>query len=914
MKKNYLFLMIGIALMWVLPTYAQSTEPIRCGTDEHHEQQMQNPEYATKFRAIQQAVHSQLQGRTPSCASPLIIPVAVHFSGAITGANMTCIQDVIDDQIEVLNEDFGGYNADIANYCNHASNCPTEYPPNVLAGTTCIQFCLATMNHPAGSGLSNGDAAITFGTYTFDSGAALWAGYLNIFVSDIPPNGYGAGLLGLAPLFGAENPNGNGVFITASAFGGNAYSCMSGIALNSSGAYNRGRTGTHELGHYFGLQHVFHGNCANGDGIADTPNQETDNAGVPTINYATCTSTAINSCGTQDFFFNYMDYVQDAAMYMFTSDQADVMNTAANAGMNHATNPYKVAATVCGTLPNTYNPTFLNGCPVNSPPQSAFSTSDTAPYEYCPAMNEITFTDQSTGFPTSWSWTFSGAGVSPTTSTDQNPTIQVNSTGTLTVTLTATNTAGADPSPATMNYSIVILPAQDCGDCGESFVDPGGAGGNYANNTDMTYTLCTADPADVIVVDFTSIDLGTTGFEDYILVTHGTTAATNTSNTDYLVMLSHVYIPQGGGNFTSTGSAITSNQNCMTFRFISNGSGTGAGWQADVSCIAAPTCNDGMQNQDESYVDCGGVCATCPSTCDGFTFYDAGGLNNPTGGDFETWQICADAGRNVIVDFTSVDMTPFNNGVLRVYDAVDDSGAYTYYVSGTGVYVPAGGNSVSPYGNSTITSSNECFFFKFTNGGTGNGWVADVSCSAALPLTLVDFQATINTANVELTWTTENEEQSEQFIIQRMDGNTLRFEDIGSVQACGTCVEQNHYSFTDTDVQAANSSYTYRLKMTDFDGQFTYSNILQARMQADPNAWSVYPNPGKGTFSLELNPAHNATALMVLDKLGRKVYEQELTREQSLVSLQLNELASGVYRLVVLENGVLTTKPLVILP
>ena len=895
------------------PVFTQDTPPIRCAADEHHEQQMLDPEYAAKFREIRRMVHERLQGHTPSCVTPIIIPVAVHFSGSITNANPTCLQDVVNDQIATLNEDFGGYNSDISTYCTHAANCPSDYAPTALGGGTCIQFCLATMNHPVGSSVAEGDPAITVGLFTFDSGAALWEGYMNIFVSDVPPNGYGANLLGVAPLNGGANPNGNGFFITASAFGGDAYSCISGIAINNNPNYNLGRTGTHEAGHYFGLYHTFEG-CSNGDGIADTPDQSVDNGGTPSINYGTCTSTANNSCGTQDFFFNFMDYVYDVSLYMFTSGQSDVMNAIATLGVNHGTNPYKAYATVCGALP-TYNPTYPTGCPVGTPPESAFSINATAPYEFCPSMNSISFTDASTNFPTSWSWTFSGAGVSPTSSTDQNPTVQVNSTGTLTVTLTASNSAGPDLTPATMNYSITILPMASCGDCGQTFYDSGGAGGNYSNNEDVSVTYCTADPGDVVVASFTSIDIGTSFNDDYILVKSGSTAATGFGDEEYVVSENNIYEPQGGGSYFSFGNtSIPSSSNCLTFRFISNGSGTTSGWAVDISCIPAPTCSDLIQNQDEVFVDCGGAtCSACPTPEMGFTFYDAGGPNNPTGDANQTWQICASSGNNTIVNFTTIDMMPHNNGILRVYDDEDNSGSWAYYISGSTVYVP-NGPGLAAYGSNTITSTDECFFFEFFNGAsTSNGWVASVSSSGALPLVLKDFRAQPDKTAINLDWLTEQELNVDRFIVQRREGHSSKFTAVGEVRACGNCMDDNAYVFKDRTARPG-VNYTYRLKMLDLDGQYEYSDMVTTKINSNGDEWEIYPNPGKGIFTLWLNDEHNASALSIVDQLGRVVYQAPIEQEDRYLDLDLSALKGGLYQVMIINGNQPFAKPLVVIP
>src|SRR5690606_39668398 len=86
--------------------------------------------------------------------------------------------------------------------------------------------------------------------------------------------------------------------------------------------YNLGRTVTHELGHFYNLDHTFTGSCATDDGIDDTPNIVRANGGGPA-------NGSINACvaGQKALTMNYMDHVNDACMYMFTEGQA-VVSTA----------------------------------------------------------------------------------------------------------------------------------------------------------------------------------------------------------------------------------------------------------------------------------------------------------------------------------------------------------------------------------------------------------------------------------------------------------------------------------------------------------------------------------------------------------------------------------------------------------
>lgn len=681
-----------------------------------------NPQKFQEYLNNQEEARSFLkQGSRLACGpgNTLVIPVAVHFNGSITNVNPGCISTTVANQIQVLNEDFGGYNADIVNYCMHSTNCPTEYPPTSLGNDACIQFCLATQNLPGGN-----TTGITFGQFTFDSRAAGYEGIFSIFVSDVDPAGSPPGLLGLAPLGGAANPDGNGMFITNTSFGGGGSTCMSGAPLNSTNSFDLGRTGTHEAGHYLGLKHIFEG-CSNGDGIADTPDQgEPNDSTTPSIDYGTCVSTAVNSCGTQDFFFNYMDYVQDASMYMFTADQLTLMKATGDAGSS-GLNPWATNTINCGNMDHT--PTYpLGGCPVSAPPIAAFSD-DYAGSPLCAALADINYTDQSAGFPTSWAWTFTGAGVSPSTSTEQNPTVTYSSTGTISATLIASNGAGAS-APLTQMLAVAIENPANCGDCGNTFVDDGGVSGNYSA-TDVTYTFCASSATETVVLDFSSIILepwsGSFGATDHIRVYDGNTATGQPAN----YIFSNSIYEENGSSLSPIGTIFSGTQQCVTLEFDNSGDSY-PGWEADIICIPLPTCFDGIQNQGEEFVDCNGPCTACASFCDSFSFTDAGGTNNAAGVLNQEWTMCADnASDHLIVDFSIIDMAPFNNGVLRVYEGSTNNGsAYDYYISGGSIYVNIGG-SLSPLGSNVITSINDCYTFYYFNGSDTNlGWEAKVNC------------------------------------------------------------------------------------------------------------------------------------------------------------------------------------------
>lgn len=86
------------------------------------------------------------------------------------------------------------------------------------------------------------------------------------------------------------------------------------------GKYGKGLTLVHELGHYFGLYHLWgaDSNCASDDEVEDTPTQLRSYTGCPTYPQA--------GCSLSEMFMNYMDYVDDECMHFFTKGQSDRMN------------------------------------------------------------------------------------------------------------------------------------------------------------------------------------------------------------------------------------------------------------------------------------------------------------------------------------------------------------------------------------------------------------------------------------------------------------------------------------------------------------------------------------------------------------------------------------------------------------
>ena len=307
---TFLTLFAGLSLF--------SQNPDRCGTFERHQEKMlTDPNYAEQYEEKMDRIQSWLRDNRneakADCDEILYLPVAVHYQNV--GIDMACAIDMAVDQINILNADYGATNTDLQNFLDAQ---PGTWA-NIQNKASCVQFCLATLNHPAGSGIAEGDYAITLNEYDEIDNIPEWSGYLNLFVR--PGAG---GVLGYSPLGG--NGNGDGVVCGIEYFG--SVSC-GGNTLSPQ--YNLGRTCTHEIGHFLSLSHPFDsGNCtADGDNIADTPLTDQATYGCNPI------GEQIIQCTEPKLWPSYMDYSDDACMYMFTEGQVDQMEAYVNTSLTN---------------------------------------------------------------------------------------------------------------------------------------------------------------------------------------------------------------------------------------------------------------------------------------------------------------------------------------------------------------------------------------------------------------------------------------------------------------------------------------------------------------------------------------------------------------------------------------------------
>jgi gliding motility-associated-like protein len=319
MKFRFKKSVITFAVL-LLSVVMYSQDQRTCGTSSYMQEKMQNPSFAKKQKLknlkYKEALERVQSGNVSAQMATLIIPVAVHFPEG-SEADRLCLEALAQSQVDVLNQDYTATNPDISNWA-----AASGFYPNTTTGAFDVEFVLATRNHPADTDddLVEGGPAVSIG-YNFGNGNdqdIKWAGYKNFLVKTIS-----GGILGYSPL-GGSIANGAAVVMAPFAFGSDAIApgCSSnGIDFIPGAPYNLGRTVTHELGHYFTLNHTFNGGCAgNNDGYNDTP-------AIPDANYGCPADGSVDGCvaGEKALTMNYMDYVNDACMWMFSQDQVDAM-------------------------------------------------------------------------------------------------------------------------------------------------------------------------------------------------------------------------------------------------------------------------------------------------------------------------------------------------------------------------------------------------------------------------------------------------------------------------------------------------------------------------------------------------------------------------------------------------------------
>ncbi len=310
--KKFLLGAFTLGMLMACNTTSESTETLNddaftgvasrksCPSEEIRSNLLANdPDAKARYIAIENGTQKFIQARKAGrvlADGTVEIPVVVNVLYRTAAENLSDAR--IAEQIAVLNKDFGATNSDI-------TKIPSEFS-SVAAGDTKVRFRLVKTVRKSTTIRTWKTNDAMKKTSTKGIAATDPTQYFNIWIV-----GSMGGILGYATFPESSGLWNDGVVLAA------PYTGVTG----ATSPYNLGRTATHEVGHYLNLRHIWgDANCGS-DLVADTPTQTGANYGKPTY-------PLMNTCGGVSrsvMFMNYMDYVDDAAMFMFSSGQKDRM-------------------------------------------------------------------------------------------------------------------------------------------------------------------------------------------------------------------------------------------------------------------------------------------------------------------------------------------------------------------------------------------------------------------------------------------------------------------------------------------------------------------------------------------------------------------------------------------------------------
>ena len=179
----------------------------------------------------------------------------------------------------------------------------------------------------------------------------------------------------------------------------------------------------------------------------------------------------------------------------------------------------------------------------------------------------------------------------------------------------------------------------------------------------------------------------------------------------------------------------------------------------------------------------------------------------------------------------------------------------------------------------------------------------------ALPIELSYFQTKIQGREVRIDWRTLIEINNDFFTIERsLDGKT--FETLATVSGAGNSLVELDYMYI--DMAPARGLNYYRLKQTDYDGTFSYSEVKSVNFDKDSKDAIAYPNPFNESISLQFpsseeNFSGNLRTIEVFDIYGKLAMRINLPMDENRITIDFSKLHSGTYFLHTLDGNQLVT-------
>lgn len=320
-------------------------------------------------------------------------------------------------------------------------------------------------------------------------------------------------------------------------------------------------------------------------------------------------------------------------------------------------------------------------------------------------------------------------------------------------------------------------------------------------------------------------------------------------------------------------ASCTGASGCMSGTLGVTGAGCGCLAGCDLTSFGGPNCSPSVGGNCTAGTQNMQVDIAVP---DGCTYTVTADMQNRAGGCTASG---ADGGDGLKVDIPG-GPKPFQTGTPNqpITDSYTLAGPSTIRVSGMA-------NRADEIITYTVTSSGAFC----------------VDCSSILPIELTEFNAkAIENDLVELTWITLSERENDFFTIER-SADGIEFEPYHITDGQGTSTMAHSYHTYDSS-PLPGVSY-YRLKQTDFDGNFTHSYIKSVYISSGGN-FDIYPNPSNGTFFIK---GDNITSseISIYNSIGQRILyspEQLTTKGDLELEFDGQSLEPGIY-IVHIVNG-----------
>ncbi len=233
------------------------------------------------------------------------------------------------------------------------------------------------------------------------------------------------------------------------------------------------------------------------------------------------------------------------------------------------------------------------------------------------------------------------------------------------------------------------------------------------------------------------------------------------------------------------------------------------------------------------------------------------------------------------------------------YDISIDLSSYLFLNDITKVYIVKRASIGSPWVALNTTTDGISVKASGVTSFSDFGIAAD-SVNNPLPVELSSFVAAINGRNVELKWTTSSEINNAGFDVERRTIGSGSWTKLGFVNGNGTTNQASSYSYSDKNLPSGK--YNYRLKQTDFNGNFTYYDLSNEIIAGVPEKFALsqnYPNPFNPSTLINYDiPFDGKVSLKVFDMSGKEVASLvDEVKSAGFYSVKFNAsgIPSGVY-------------------